>query len=53
MDRHHYEEITVFGNDSAPIHWDHGRGYVKIDVKFYCEYLQNAKGIGELINTCF
>lgn len=27
MDRHHYEEITVFGNDSAPIHWDHGRGF--------------------------
>ena len=34
MDRHHYEEITVFGNDSAPIHWDHGRGYVlKIENK--------------------
>ncbi|XP_035221182.1 extracellular serine/threonine protein CG31145-like, partial [Stegodyphus dumicola] len=27
MDRHHYEEMHVFGNDSAPIHWDHGRGF--------------------------
>lgn len=27
MDRHHYEETTVFGNDSSPIHWDHGRGF--------------------------
>lgn len=35
MDRHHYEEITVFGNDSAPIHWDHGRGYVKMHIKFF------------------
>lgn len=27
MDRHHYDEITTFGNDSTIIHWDHGRGF--------------------------
>ncbi|XP_054715736.1 extracellular serine/threonine protein CG31145-like isoform X2 [Uloborus diversus] len=29
MDRHHYEVMNVFGNESAPIHWDHGRGFGK------------------------
>ena len=27
MDRHHYETIRAFGNDSVPIHLDHGRGF--------------------------
>ncbi|XP_050548825.1 extracellular serine/threonine protein CG31145 [Daktulosphaira vitifoliae] len=29
MDRHHYETFTVFGNDSFPIHLDHGRAFGK------------------------
>lgn len=27
MDRHHYDEVFTFGNDSALIHLDHGRGF--------------------------
>ncbi|KAG0720618.1 Extracellular serine/threonine protein CG31145 [Chionoecetes opilio] len=27
MDRHHYETIEMFGNNSAPLHLDHGRGF--------------------------
>ncbi|XP_055945979.1 extracellular serine/threonine protein CG31145-like isoform X3 [Argiope bruennichi] len=27
MDRHHYDEIQTFGNDSALIHLDNGRGF--------------------------
>ncbi|XP_069973537.1 extracellular serine/threonine protein CG31145-like [Penaeus vannamei] len=27
MDRHHYETFKMFGNNSAPIHLDHGRGF--------------------------
>ena len=30
MDRHHYETFKVFGNDTFPLHLDHGRGYVLI-----------------------
>lgn len=26
MDRHHYETFKVFGNDTFPLHLDHGRG---------------------------
>uniref|UniRef100_T1JJD1 FAM20 C-terminal domain-containing protein n=1 Tax=Strigamia maritima TaxID=126957 RepID=T1JJD1_STRMM len=29
MDRHHYETFTIFGNDTAPLHLDHGRGFGK------------------------
>ncbi|KAK6643414.1 hypothetical protein RUM43_004919 [Polyplax serrata] len=29
MDRHHYETFKVFGNDTFPIHLDHGRGFGK------------------------
>ncbi|KAF2360275.1 FAM20 C-terminal [Trinorchestia longiramus] len=29
MDRHHYETFKMFGNNSAPIHLDHGRGFGK------------------------
>ncbi|XP_025190787.1 LOW QUALITY PROTEIN: extracellular serine/threonine protein CG31145 [Melanaphis sacchari] len=29
MDRHHYETFTLFGNDSFPIHLDHGRAFGK------------------------
>ncbi|XP_055945977.1 extracellular serine/threonine protein CG31145-like isoform X1 [Argiope bruennichi] len=29
MDRHHYDEIQTFGNDSALIHLDNGRGFGK------------------------
>lgn len=29
MDRHHYETFKLFGNESAPIHLDHGRGFGK------------------------
>ncbi|XP_063875211.1 extracellular serine/threonine protein CG31145-like [Scylla paramamosain] len=29
MDRHHYETIKMFGNNSAPLHLDHGRGFGK------------------------
>ena len=28
MDRHHYETFKDFGNDTFPLHLDHGRGYV-------------------------
>lgn len=27
MDRHHFELFTVFGNETFPIHLDHGRGF--------------------------
>jgi hypothetical protein len=27
MDRHHYETFKLFGNNSFPIHLDHGRGF--------------------------
>lgn len=27
MDRHHYETFKLFGNDTFPIHLDHGRGF--------------------------
>ncbi|XP_045476439.1 extracellular serine/threonine protein CG31145 [Harmonia axyridis] len=29
MDRHHYETFKIFGNDTFPIHLDHGRGFGK------------------------
>lgn len=29
MDRHHYETFRVFGNDTFPLHLDHGRGFGK------------------------
>lgn len=29
MDRHHYETFEIFGNDTFPIHLDHGRGFGK------------------------
>lgn len=29
MDRHHYETFKMFGNNSAPLHLDHGRGFGK------------------------
>jgi len=29
MDRHHYETFMLFGNDSFPIHLDHGRAFGK------------------------
>ncbi|VVC24292.1 Hypothetical protein CINCED_3A020534 [Cinara cedri] len=29
MDRHHYETFILFGNDSFPIHLDHGRAFGK------------------------
>ena len=29
MDRHHYETFKVFGNDTFPLHLDHGRGFGK------------------------
>ena len=29
MDRHHYETINIFGNDSYPIHLDQGRAFGK------------------------
>ncbi|RXG72407.1 Extracellular serine/threonine protein [Armadillidium vulgare] len=29
MDRHHYETFKMFGNNSAPVHLDHGRGFGK------------------------
>ncbi|XP_050420002.1 extracellular serine/threonine protein CG31145 [Adelges cooleyi] len=29
MDRHHYETFVAFGNDSFPIHLDHGRAFGK------------------------
>ncbi|XP_042861833.1 extracellular serine/threonine protein CG31145-like, partial [Penaeus japonicus] len=29
MDRHHYETFKMFGNNSSPIHLDHGRGFGK------------------------
>lgn len=29
MDRHHYETFIMFGNDSFPIHLDHGRAFGK------------------------
>ncbi|XP_074596727.1 extracellular serine/threonine protein CG31145-like [Brevipalpus obovatus] len=27
MDRHHYETFRIFGNDTFPLHFDHGRGF--------------------------
>ena len=27
MDRHHYETFKIFGNDTFPLHLDHGRGF--------------------------
>ncbi|KAG7210456.1 hypothetical protein KM043_011984 [Ampulex compressa] len=27
MDRHHYETFRIFGNDTFPLHLDHGRGF--------------------------
>ncbi|XP_035795122.1 extracellular serine/threonine protein CG31145-like [Anopheles albimanus] len=27
MDRHHYETFKIFGNETFPIHLDHGRGF--------------------------
>lgn len=29
MDRHHYETFLTFGNNSSPLHLDHGRGFGK------------------------
>ncbi|CRK88754.1 CLUMA_CG002627, isoform A [Clunio marinus] len=29
MDRHHYETFKIFGNETFPIHLDHGRGFGK------------------------
>ncbi|XP_033215034.1 extracellular serine/threonine protein CG31145 [Belonocnema kinseyi] len=29
MDRHHYETFKIFGNDTFPLHVDHGRGFGK------------------------
>lgn len=29
MDRHHYETLKVFGNETYPLHLDHGRGFGK------------------------
>ncbi|XP_071052238.1 extracellular serine/threonine protein CG31145 [Onthophagus taurus] len=29
MDRHHYETFRIFGNDTFPLHLDHGRGFGK------------------------
>lgn len=29
MDRHHYETFKVYGNDTFPLHLDHGRGFGK------------------------
>jgi hypothetical protein len=29
MDRHHYETFRLFGNDTFPLHLDHGRGFGK------------------------
>ncbi|XP_055705963.1 extracellular serine/threonine protein CG31145 isoform X1 [Phlebotomus papatasi] len=29
MDRHHYETFKIFGNDTFPLHLDHGRGFGK------------------------
>lgn len=29
MDRHHYETFLSFGNNSSPLHLDHGRGFGK------------------------
>ncbi|XP_065225117.1 extracellular serine/threonine protein CG31145 [Planococcus citri] len=29
MDRHHFETFTAFGNDTFPLHLDHGRGFGK------------------------
>lgn len=29
MDRHHYETFKLFGNDTFPLHLDHGRGFGK------------------------
>jgi len=29
MDRHHYETFLIFGNNSFPIHIDHGRAFGK------------------------
>lgn len=29
MDRHHYETFKMFGNDTFPLHLDHGRGFGK------------------------
>ena len=31
MDRHHYETITLFGNDTYPIHLDQGRAFGRAD----------------------
>jgi len=30
MDRHHYETLKDFGNDTFHLHLDNGRGYVYI-----------------------
>lgn len=27
MDRHHYETFKIFGNNTFPLHLDHGRGF--------------------------
>ena len=27
MDRHHYETFKMFGNDTFPVHLDHGRAF--------------------------
>lgn len=29
MDRHHYETFKIFGNNTFPLHLDHGRGFGK------------------------
>jgi len=29
MDRHHYETFKLFGNDTFPVHLDHGRAFGK------------------------
>lgn len=31
MDRHHYETMTMFGNDTFPIHLDQGRAFGRAD----------------------
>lgn len=44
MDRHHYETFKNFGNDTFPLHLDHGRGYFQafaLNISLSCKFLMN------------
>lgn len=54
MDRHHYETFREFGNDTFPIHLDHGRGFGKAfhdEISILAPLLQCCQVRATTLNT--